>query len=279
MERKIWNLSWSRNRNFTYRGYFYDSETNLYYLQSRYYDPETGRFINADDTNYIAYDGTSKSLNIFGYCGNNPINYADFNGKMTVTLSNKAMPNVIMKFAKKVNGKWEISNTVKSKEYVLGSKLGATLYIGASASTSLSAMENKITKSNGNLKLAPKCSLSYKKGAVRISKAIKYKGYTVKAPVALGTVAIAYVITIITSYKDGNKTCYFAFDLGLRINHLTTLGATVVVAGICVAVPYIAPALGSIYTAVIASAASATAFTSGITAIAGYALTIAGQLA
>ncbi len=102
--------------NITYRGYFYDRETNLYCLQSRYYDPESGRFINADDTNYIAYDGTSKSLNIFGYCGNNPINYADFNGKMTVTLSNKAMPYAIMKFAKKVNGKGEISNAVKSKD-------------------------------------------------------------------------------------------------------------------------------------------------------------------
>jgi RHS repeat-associated protein len=32
-----------------YRGYYYDSETGLYYLQSRYYDPELGRFINADD--------------------------------------------------------------------------------------------------------------------------------------------------------------------------------------------------------------------------------------
>ncbi len=40
----------------TYRGYFYDIETNLYYLQSRYYDPETGRFINADDTQYLSGD-------------------------------------------------------------------------------------------------------------------------------------------------------------------------------------------------------------------------------
>ena len=66
--------------NFTYRGYFYDSETNLYYLQSRYYDPEVGRFINADDTNYISFDNSLLSLNIFIYCNDNPVNYVDLLG-------------------------------------------------------------------------------------------------------------------------------------------------------------------------------------------------------
>lgn len=63
-----------------YRGYFYDVETGLYYLQSRYYDPETGRFINADDTAYIGYDSSPLSTNIFAYCANNPIKYSDYNG-------------------------------------------------------------------------------------------------------------------------------------------------------------------------------------------------------
>ena len=38
---------------FRYRGYYYDIENKLYYLNSRYYDPAVGRFINADDTTYI----------------------------------------------------------------------------------------------------------------------------------------------------------------------------------------------------------------------------------
>ena len=63
--------------NVGYRGYFYDFETGLYYLRSRYYDPETGRFINADDTDYLGYDGTPLSLNLFAYCENNPINGYD----------------------------------------------------------------------------------------------------------------------------------------------------------------------------------------------------------
>ena len=61
----------------TYRGYFYDYELGLYYLQSRYYDPETGRFISADDIKSI----DAKDCNYFAYCYNNPINYVDFSGK------------------------------------------------------------------------------------------------------------------------------------------------------------------------------------------------------
>ena len=56
-----------------YRGYVYDRETGLYYLQSRYYNPTWGRFINADDTAYLGADGTPLSYNLFAYCGNNPV--------------------------------------------------------------------------------------------------------------------------------------------------------------------------------------------------------------
>jgi len=64
-----------------YRGYVYDEDTTLYYLQTRYYDPTTGRFINADDTAYIGATGTVLSANIFTYCENNPINYTDSTGR------------------------------------------------------------------------------------------------------------------------------------------------------------------------------------------------------
>ena len=58
----------------------YDTDTGLCYLQSRYYDPTTGRFINADDTAYIGATGTALSTNIFTYCENNPINDVDKTG-------------------------------------------------------------------------------------------------------------------------------------------------------------------------------------------------------
>ena len=53
---------------FRYRGYYYDTETGLYYLQSRYYDPETGRFINADDLAYLGADQSLSGYNLYVYC-------------------------------------------------------------------------------------------------------------------------------------------------------------------------------------------------------------------
>ena len=67
---------------FRYRGYYFDSETNLYYLNSRYYDANTGRFINADDIDIL--DGGKDHLlenNIFAYCLNNPMIYSDDEGE------------------------------------------------------------------------------------------------------------------------------------------------------------------------------------------------------
>ena len=59
-----------------YRGFYYDEESGLYYLQSRYYDPEVGRFINADEIDYIEPD-TLMGCNLYAYCGNNPVMYVD----------------------------------------------------------------------------------------------------------------------------------------------------------------------------------------------------------
>ena len=70
------------NRNpFRYRGYFYDVETGLYYLQTRYYDPEIGRFVTIDDLSY-ADPEIIHGLNLYAYCRNNPVMYTDESGTM-----------------------------------------------------------------------------------------------------------------------------------------------------------------------------------------------------
>jgi len=64
-----------------YRGYYYDKETGLYYLQSRYYDPEVGRFLNADVAEILfATQGEIFGANLFVYCENNPVMYFDPTG-------------------------------------------------------------------------------------------------------------------------------------------------------------------------------------------------------
>ena len=64
---------------FRYRGYYYDTETGLYYLNSRYYNPEFGRFISADGQ--LNKTGLAET-NLFAYCDNNPINRADQSGNI-----------------------------------------------------------------------------------------------------------------------------------------------------------------------------------------------------
>ena len=80
-----------KNNPLRYRGYVYDTETGLYYLQSRYYNPTWGRFINAD--NQLQY--TSLGLNMFAYCLNNPANMFDASGEFPVWLIPMAIVSLI----------------------------------------------------------------------------------------------------------------------------------------------------------------------------------------
>ena len=58
-----------------YRGYVYDTETGLYYLQRRYYDPQTGRFISSDQPEYIGANDDFGGWNSLSYCENEPVDY------------------------------------------------------------------------------------------------------------------------------------------------------------------------------------------------------------
>ena len=76
------NDIWTQN-SIRYRGYVYDEETQLYYLQSRYYDPNTCRFINADDYSVLTASPTALTdKNLYAYCDSNPINRLDNDGEL-----------------------------------------------------------------------------------------------------------------------------------------------------------------------------------------------------
>lgn len=64
---------------FRYRSYYFDTETNLYFLKTRYYDPEIGRFMTIDDISYLDPESIN-GLNLYAYCLNNPVNCIDPTG-------------------------------------------------------------------------------------------------------------------------------------------------------------------------------------------------------
>ena len=69
-----------------YRGYYYDRSTGLYYLNARYYNPQWRRFISPDSTDYIDPENVN-GLNLYCYCNNDPVNYADPSGRLAVSLT------------------------------------------------------------------------------------------------------------------------------------------------------------------------------------------------
>ena len=101
---------------FRYRGYYYDNETKLYYLNSRYYDPELGRFINIDDISVLeATQIALNGLNLYAYCLNNPVNEVDKSGygifAFLIAFLILGIANVALQFVSDVvnlasTGKW-----------------------------------------------------------------------------------------------------------------------------------------------------------------------------
>ena len=68
-----------------YRGYYWDEEIALYYLNARYYDPDVGRFISQDSIKYLAPE-TLTGINLFAYCLNNPVMETDSDGTVVFSL-------------------------------------------------------------------------------------------------------------------------------------------------------------------------------------------------
>ena len=113
---------------FRYRGYYYDTETSLYYLQTRYYDPDTGRFISADgqlNEGVLGY-------NMFAYCENNPVMRSDPTGTFWGDL-----------------GKWFKNIGTKIKEYLTPSNVYGSVVSGSSVlTTALASSLNSAIKTS-----------------------------------------------------------------------------------------------------------------------------------
>ena len=86
------------NNPLRYRGYYYDADLSLYYLQTRYYDSFSGRFISPDAPENLGSDQNLISYNLYAYCSNNPVMYTDPTGESWLGAIIGAALNVVTTF-------------------------------------------------------------------------------------------------------------------------------------------------------------------------------------
>ena len=95
---------------FRYRGYYYDTETGWYYLQSRYYDPTVGRFLNADALGYVVLDNSILGINLFSYCKNSCVNISDPIGRGPFLAFGVQFAITVGNFTYGIEALWSTSN-------------------------------------------------------------------------------------------------------------------------------------------------------------------------
>ena len=112
---------------FCYRKYVYDSETGLYCLGSRYYDPEVGRFVNADDTDVIfAKPQELGSKNLYAYCDNNPVAREDYAGEFPIPcIVGAVVGAAVSGFSYVLTSGGEIDGVELAKSCLVGAVSGA----------------------------------------------------------------------------------------------------------------------------------------------------------
>lgn len=139
------------NNPFRYRGYYYDTETGLYYVSSRYYDPEICRFINADDASNLGANSDFASVNLFAYCGNNPVNRADDGGEFWHIVVGAAIGGIIGAVSAAVSGGDAIDIAIGFLAGAGGGALaasGAGVFVQAVGSATIAMTSNAAQQAN-----------------------------------------------------------------------------------------------------------------------------------
>lgn len=127
--------SYAQYNAFTYRGYYFDSETNLYYVNSRYYDSSVARFINADS--YLNANKDLTGFNSFAYCGNNPVSRNDNGGEFWNVVIGAAIGAVVSVATTYITAAIT-GSTVSATDVIISAAAGALS--GGLAATGLGAI-------------------------------------------------------------------------------------------------------------------------------------------
>ena len=134
---------------FRYKGYYYDNESGMYYCNSRYYNPQWGRFLNSDSIEYLDPESIN-GLNLYCYCMNNPIMYANPSGHFgilaTLLISTLvgAVSSVVTSLAngEKITVKSIISGAVA--ELIIGVSSGTAITAANYASAAAESLVNEM---------------------------------------------------------------------------------------------------------------------------------------
>ena len=220
---------------FRYRGYIYDSETSLYYLNSRYYSPELGRFISLDslDVPDSSRESIAWDKNLYAYCDNNPLSRKDESGELWQAILIGAGVGAITGFAGQlasdlfagiVTGEYHMSNWQTYVGAIIGGAAGGATLAATGNINAANAVTGTVTTgvSDSLSKLFdPKYTASW--GEIAGDAAMD--GF-----VALGVGTIP-VFKGVTKVRNSNGAVYKSGLTKLRNNTASRMTSKVVVKG------------------------------------------------
>ena len=222
-----------------YRGCYYDDEINMYYLQSRYYDQNVGRFVNSDDVSGLGYSGTILSYNLLTYCENEPIMNIDSSGFAKVNLSNIKY-GVFAYWARSIAKFWLDGY---EKKLISLSRGSVTLYLSLSVSTTIGKLKS-VSVSSNSITIASRgfeTELGRKKLTYSLSKSIGE--VTIKASSFIGSRGYGLGLSLICPiYSPKNKIVgYVSFNIVTEVTYAMLAFVAVTVAAACVVIPAVVP--------------------------------------
>lgn len=139
-----------------YRGYYFDAESGFYYVSSRYYDPEIGRFISADMIDILGSSSDLYDMNLYAYCWNNPVNLTDTTGESPANIIGAIAGGVVgaslgILIAKELRLKGAKKKALIAAATIGGTALGAFFYVANGQVQSMDAFTGWASRVIGKL--------------------------------------------------------------------------------------------------------------------------------
>ena len=208
---------------FRYRGYYQDNETGFYYLQSRYYDGVTGRFLNADEITYITLSENFNEYNMFSYCNNNPVKAVDYNGHAAANIVGGiiggivgALLGYIIADALGLEGwkRWLFIGAVTVAGIVVGAVIGP--YIARASKQIINVINSGIRKASGAALKASSKAKNFTVSAKHLSNAGgRYAKFaTTEQSQVRAWIAQALKSSNATFYPNGSNSYYIITNMG-----------------------------------------------------------------